>query len=283
MDNQRNTEHNSDQSSAPDPADETPADPWTPAPVAHGTGTRRSGRVQRQLARRRQRERIIGILIGVLGIVVLVIAFLALRNPHHAATAAGTDTHQSTPQTVAVREHRLEYVDEPRPVRRPRASRAPSDRKPLIVLNQTTTADLAQQAAQRFKRAGWQVSRPRRVTRTTSSRRRRTTTRPSPGRSAPRSPCNASSPRSTASPSASRSYRRARSWSCSPPTIRPELAIRRLCDDGWQFHNRIAPLIQRGRGTGPTKPRQPRVKQALPAPTRRCQLRPGSASARRER
>ncbi len=157
------SQHNSDQSSARDPADNTPADPWNPAPVAPSGTTRRSGRVQRQLARRRQRERVIGILIGVLGIAVLVIAFLALRNPHQSATAAGTDTHQSVPQTTS-----------PSGGAGSSSSTSPSSgsssgssststpgaigSKPLIVLNQTTTPDLAQQAAQRFKRAGWSVS-----------------------------------------------------------------------------------------------------------------------------
>ncbi len=158
MDNQHNTENNSDQSSAPDPADETTADPWTPAPVAHGPGTRaRTGRVQRQLARRRQRERVVGILIGVLGIAVLVIAFLALRNPHHAATAAGTDTHQSTPQQSP--SGRISSSTSTSPSGSSSTSKPGAiGSQPLIVLNQTTTADLAQQAAQRFKHAGWQVS-----------------------------------------------------------------------------------------------------------------------------
>lgn len=137
-----------------DPADNSPADPSIPAPRRTGPGTR-TGRVQRQLARRRHRERLIGILIAVLGVAVLVVAVIALRNPRHSATAAGTDTHQSTPQRSP----------SARPSATSGSSRATSSRrasvigsKPLIVLNQTTTPDLAAQAAQRFKRGGWRVS-----------------------------------------------------------------------------------------------------------------------------
>ena len=113
------------------------------------------GRVARQIARRHRRERIIGVLIAVLGVAVLIVAFFALRHPHHAATAAGTDTRKTTPsasQSVAASSS---------------ASTSPSassgngsaiGSKPLIVLNQTTTPDLAAQAAQRFRSGGWRVT-----------------------------------------------------------------------------------------------------------------------------
>jgi hypothetical protein len=144
-----------------DVADDPSAPTSAPA-SAPGSGPR-TGRIERQLARRRQRERLIGILIAVLGIAVLVVAVIALRNPHHGATAAGTDTHQSTPQ--------------PAPSVPASGASAPASgsgsgpssgtstgtssivgSKPLIVLNQTTTPDLAAQAAQRFEHAGWRVS-----------------------------------------------------------------------------------------------------------------------------
>src|SRR6476469_5674268 len=146
MDNTPNSEHEG--------ADDPSADSSTLAPRRSGTRPR-TGRFERQLARRRQRERLIGILLAVLGIAVLVVAFLALRNHHQAATAAGTDTHQSTAQPPPSAQSSGTSSS---------SSGAPSSgppsvigSKPLIVLNQTTTSDLAAQAAQRFKRAGWRV------------------------------------------------------------------------------------------------------------------------------
>ncbi len=151
MDNLPNSENDS--------ADDVTVDPSTRTPAAGRGGARpRAGRFERQLARRRQRERIIGILIAVLGVAVLVVAFIALRNPHHAATAAGSDTHQSTPQSSpsgspSVATSTTTSTGTP-------SSSTPSviGSQPLIVLNQTTTTDLAHQAAQRFKHAGWHVT-----------------------------------------------------------------------------------------------------------------------------
>ena len=94
MDKTPDSEHNSENDAADDVA--AGSSTRAPPPRRSGTGTR-TGRFERQLARRRQRERLVGVLIAVLGVAVLVVAFLALRNPHQAATAAGTDTHQSTP------------------------------------------------------------------------------------------------------------------------------------------------------------------------------------------
>ena len=144
MDNEYNSEN--------DPADDASVEPSTLAARRSGPGPR-TGRVERQLARRRRRERLIGILIAVLGVAVLVIAFLALRNPRQGATAAGTDTHQSTPGSAPT-------VVPSSSIPSSATSSGPASligSKPLIVLNQTTTPDLAAQAAQRFKRAGWHV------------------------------------------------------------------------------------------------------------------------------
>jgi hypothetical protein len=150
MDNTYNTEPNSESDAADDPSGE----PSAAAPRRSGQGPR-TGRVERQLARRRQRERLIGILIAVLGVAVLVVAFVALRNPHHGATAAGTDTHHSTPQPSP------SVLPSSTPVSSTGTSSGPPaavGSKPLIVLNQTATPDLAAQAGRRFTRAGWQVS-----------------------------------------------------------------------------------------------------------------------------
>lgn len=157
MDKTPNSEHDSGN----DAADETIADPSTRARAPRGGAGPRTGRVERQLARRRRRERIIGILIAVLGVAVLVIAFVALRNPQRSATAAGTDTHQSTPQPSPS----VSSSSSSTPSTSPSPSGASSSgtpsvtgSKPLIVLNQTTTPGLAQQAATRFERGGWRVT-----------------------------------------------------------------------------------------------------------------------------
>jgi hypothetical protein len=114
------------------------------------------GRVARQLARRRRRERVIGILIAVLGIAVLIIAFVALRHPHQAATAAGSDTRKTTPSTSPSLAPSSPLSLSPSSSTNSGASAIGS--KPLIVLNQTTTPDLAAQAAQRFRSGGWRVT-----------------------------------------------------------------------------------------------------------------------------
>lgn len=113
------------------------------------------GRVARQVARRHRRERIAGILIAVLGVAVLVVAFVALRQPKTTGTAAGSDTrvvspapspsggtagHSSSKTSSSSSSHHLAVA------------------KPLIVLNQTTTPDLGQQAASRFHAGGWPIS-----------------------------------------------------------------------------------------------------------------------------
>lgn len=113
------------------------------------------GRVARQLARRRRRERVIGALIAVLGVAVLVVAFFALRHPHQAATAAGSDTRKMTPsasKSVAP------SSSAPTSPSVSSSSGSAIGSKPLIVLNQTTTPDLAAQAAQRFRSSGWHVA-----------------------------------------------------------------------------------------------------------------------------
>lgn len=161
MDKTPNSEHDSGN----DAADETIADPSTRARTPRGGGAGpRTGRVERQLARRRRRERIIGILIAVLGVAVLVIAFIALRNPQHSATAAGTDTHQSTtrpspsPSSSPSSSSTTSSASTSRSGASSSGTPSATGSKPLIVLNQTTTPGLAQQAAARFERGGWRVT-----------------------------------------------------------------------------------------------------------------------------
>jgi hypothetical protein len=130
-----------------------PAQPDEHAPRRKLHSPSRSGRVGRQLARRQRRDRLIGVLIALLGVAVLVVAIVALRNPKQHASAAGTDTRLHTPQASAPASHARSTA--------PSASPSPSGvagSVPLIVLNQTTTADLGHQAASRFRGGGWQVS-----------------------------------------------------------------------------------------------------------------------------
>jgi hypothetical protein len=123
---------------------------------AHRRGLRAPrGRVARQLARRHRRERIIGILIAVLGIAVLIVAVIALRHPRQAATAAGSDTRKSTPSAPN------SVIPSTSTSTSPSVSGSNgtvTGSQPLIVLNQTTTPDLAAQAAQRFRSGGWRVT-----------------------------------------------------------------------------------------------------------------------------
>jgi hypothetical protein len=113
----------------------------------------------RQLARRRHRERIAGALVVGLGVVVLVVALLALREPNgHVAAVQSASAGASN-----VAEH-----SPSRPTKRPakthRAVPARTDSGravhdvPLIVLNNTSTPGLAEQAARRFQAGGWTVT-----------------------------------------------------------------------------------------------------------------------------
>ena len=114
----------------------------------------------RQLARRRQRERIIGALVVALGLVVLIVAVFALREPNgHVASAQSGDGSSASnvardrpsgtaPRSTSPAAH---------------AGHSPSagnvKSMPLVVLNNTTVEGLAAQAAERFQAGGWTVTR----------------------------------------------------------------------------------------------------------------------------
>jgi hypothetical protein len=111
----------------------------------------------RQQARRHQRERAAGIVVFCLGIVVLVVAVLALRQPNgHVSTAstrgsASSVAKQSTTKTSS------------KPPATSRSSRSTSPAAsvkavPLIVLNNSTVKGLAAQAAHQFETDGWKVT-----------------------------------------------------------------------------------------------------------------------------
>jgi hypothetical protein len=108
----------------------------------------------------------------VLGIAVLVVAFLALRNPHHNSAAGGsqtiTRTHTVSPSAPATSTGGSASLTPSGSVA-PSTSLAPSDTsspsghsaigsQPLVVLNAVGTPDLANKAATQFEDGGWTVS-----------------------------------------------------------------------------------------------------------------------------
>jgi len=100
----------------------------------------------------------------VVGVAVLIVAILALRNPKEASTAAGTDTRVSTVAPSVTPTSSATTSKSKSPTKKPTTSAtstAPSSAigsKPLIVLNDTTTPDLAKDAANRFEGGGWNVT-----------------------------------------------------------------------------------------------------------------------------
>ena len=114
----------------------------------------------RQAARRRHRERIIGILVVGLGLVVLIVAVFALREPNgHVATAqSGQGSGASNVARNSPSQHASTSASSAS-----RTSDSQGDVKvkdvPLVVLNNSTIGGLAQQAAQRFEAGGWTVTR----------------------------------------------------------------------------------------------------------------------------
>jgi hypothetical protein len=89
---------------------------------------------------------------------VLIVAFVALRHPKQTATAAGSDTRTSTPPPVSASAPASRAASTPN---RPSSSASGSSvigSQPLIVLNDTQIANLAAEAAARFRSGGWTVT-----------------------------------------------------------------------------------------------------------------------------
>ena len=118
-----------------------------------------SGRMREPLQRRRG-DRIGGVLLAVLGIVVAVVAVVALRHPNgrqakavslRTSTVTATTTHTTTASPTKPRTQ---------PSSTPSATSPSTDSHavPLIVLNNTTIQGLADTARQRFEAAGWTVT-----------------------------------------------------------------------------------------------------------------------------
>jgi LytR cell envelope-related transcriptional attenuator len=112
----------------------------------------------RQVARRHQRERIAGVAVVCLGIAVLVVALIALRQPNgHVAAASGDSSN------VARQSGSPSATSPGRPSTSASSSvSAPSAAElksvPLVVLNNSPVVGLATKASQQYKSAGWTVT-----------------------------------------------------------------------------------------------------------------------------
>jgi hypothetical protein len=121
--------------------------------------------VTRQLARRHRRERLAGVLIALIGVAVLVVAIVALRNPKKGSIAAGTPTRTVTtvltpPASRSSSKSPTGSTSQPS-ASAPTSTSSPTTAigsKPLIVLNDTRTPNLAGAAAARFESGGWKVT-----------------------------------------------------------------------------------------------------------------------------
>jgi cytoskeletal protein RodZ len=132
--------------------------------------------VARQQARRQQRERIAGLLVVGLGIAVLLVAVLALREPSgHVSTVAHKSASSVAKQSGTSPSSKSSTARRSATGARSSTSNSSSTSStsssssstptgaaakavPLIVLNNTTIHGLAAQAAQRFETGGWTVT-----------------------------------------------------------------------------------------------------------------------------
>jgi hypothetical protein len=96
-------------------------------------------------------------------VAVLIVALVALRNPHEAATSAGSNTATGQPaqSTTASRSPSSSVSSSASTSPKPSASHRPHTvvgSQPLIVVNQPPAQNDVEQAAQRFRAAGWHVA-----------------------------------------------------------------------------------------------------------------------------
>jgi hypothetical protein len=125
--------------------------------------SRRPGRMTRVIARRRKRERLAGIALALVGVFVLVVAIVALRDPNQGDVHAGT--HVASPSSPAKTSGSSSTSTSTSPSATDSTTPATSStttssasKLPLVVLNNTTTTGLAQSAAERFTAGGWTVT-----------------------------------------------------------------------------------------------------------------------------
>jgi hypothetical protein len=111
----------------------------------------------RQVARRHQRERIAGILVVCLGLAVLVVAIVALREPngHVSGSGASNVADGTTPPAPSTS---VTAPSTSAPSTHHRTSLAELKTVPLIVLNNSTVPNLAEQASTDFEQGGWRVT-----------------------------------------------------------------------------------------------------------------------------
>ena len=114
---------------------------------------------------RRRAQRTVGILLAVLGVAVLVIAIIALRQPngHQAAlhTSAVANSSSSAVKTTSSAASSAASSTSPAPTTSsasPTPTTDPLKAIPLLVLNNTSKSGLAETAASRFTAGGWTVT-----------------------------------------------------------------------------------------------------------------------------
>jgi LytR cell envelope-related transcriptional attenuator len=119
----------------------------------------------RQHARRQQRERAAGVVVVCLGIVVLIVAVLALREPNgHVAKLAAKGSASSVAKQSRTKapSHNASKSKTSATSKTSKTtgggSAANVKSVPLVVLNNSTIKGLAAQAAQRFEAGGWKVT-----------------------------------------------------------------------------------------------------------------------------
>jgi hypothetical protein len=108
---------------------------------------------------------LIGAAVVGLGLIVLIVAVFALREPNGHVSAAA-QTEQNTDASNVARDSRSGTPSRP-PSRTPSSPTAPTSAShsadtahdvPLVVLNNTTISGLAARAAERFQAGGWTVT-----------------------------------------------------------------------------------------------------------------------------
>ena len=116
-------------------------------------------------AQRPMWDRVGGIAVALLGVVVLVVAIIALRHPQGHTARAGAPTASPTRNTVTARpasSSAAPSTPAPSTPTSPSTSASPSvpagGKVPLIVLNQTSTIGLAAKAGATFQAGGWTVT-----------------------------------------------------------------------------------------------------------------------------
>jgi hypothetical protein len=114
----------------------------------------------RQVARRHQRERIAGIVVVCLGLAVLAVAIVALREPNGHTAGSASEASNVAQQSQSPSNTETTHPVDPGSESSGSSSPPAGDPKsvPLIVLNNSVVAGLAKQAAEQFENGGWTVT-----------------------------------------------------------------------------------------------------------------------------